>query len=72
MVSSYPGAPLRERIIGIMHSRAAIVWLAVIAGLTSIRHTEGQAQVIGFEGQEHLITVPIAVSERSITIFILC
>ncbi len=73
MASSFlGGAPLRERIISTMRSRAAVIWIAVVTCLASIKQVEGQAQVVGFEGQENIIDVPIAVSTRPIAIVILC
>ncbi len=58
---SFPGALLRERIIGIMRSRASVVWTAFVVGLASIELVVG-GQVTGFEDQAHHINVPVAVS----------
>ncbi len=70
MAFSFPGTLLRERIIGIMRSRTAVVWTAFVIGLASIKQVVG-GQVTGFGDQEHLINVPVAVSAWSSAIVIL-
>ncbi len=54
-----------------MRSIAAVVWTAFVIGLASIKQVVG-GQVTGFEDQEHLINVPVAVSAWSSAIVILC